>query len=160
MTEGWYETPLGPGWAWDDYSDDYSVERSQFPVYGNFIRWNEQNSPFRSNAAFGKTATISSSPEITWPVRFSTDSLPRTFLVKRAYDSNVFTIRTGDETDILQDVPFITNNLNSAIELLKDTSGKRLGSSIPIPCYPTILQRDGILSLVAMRAAYYLFKTG
>lgn len=29
--------PLGPGWAWDDYNDDYSAERSSLPVYGNLI---------------------------------------------------------------------------------------------------------------------------
>lgn len=122
----WQETPLGVGWAWDDYNDDYSVERSQFPVYGNFIRWIQQKSEIRSNAAFPETATVSSSPEISWPVRFNPDSLPKTFLVKRLTDSNVFTIRLGNEPDISQDVPFITNNLNSAVELLKDTIGKQV----------------------------------
>jgi serine-type D-Ala-D-Ala carboxypeptidase/endopeptidase (penicillin-binding protein 4) len=122
----WQETALGQGWAWDDYNDDYSVERSQFPVYGNFIRWTQQKSPFRSNAAFPETATVSSSPEILWPVRFSTDSLPKEFLVKRLSDSNVFTIRLGDEADISQDVPFITNDMSSAAELLKDTIGKKV----------------------------------
>jgi D-alanyl-D-alanine carboxypeptidase/D-alanyl-D-alanine-endopeptidase (penicillin-binding protein 4) len=39
---GWQETPWGPGWAWDDYNDDYSIERSPLPVYGNFIRWNQE----------------------------------------------------------------------------------------------------------------------
>jgi D-alanyl-D-alanine carboxypeptidase len=34
----WQETPLGTGWAWDDYNEDYAIERSPFPVYGNFIR--------------------------------------------------------------------------------------------------------------------------
>ncbi|MDP9040817.1 MAG: D-alanyl-D-alanine carboxypeptidase, partial [Bacteroidota bacterium] len=83
----WQETPLGPGWAWDDYNDDYSVERSQFPVYGNFIRWKQQKSSIRSNPGFEETASVFSSPEITWDVRFNTDSLPKTFLVKRLPDS-------------------------------------------------------------------------
>ncbi len=122
---GWKETPLGPGWSWDDYNDDYSVERSQFPLYGNFIRWTQQKSTTRSNPAFEATATTFSSPEITWKVRFSPDSLPRTFLVRRAIDSNVFNIRLGNENEIQQqDVPFITNNLSAAINLLPDTIGK------------------------------------
>jgi serine-type D-Ala-D-Ala carboxypeptidase/endopeptidase (penicillin-binding protein 4) len=122
----WQETAWGQGWAWDDYNDDYSVERSQFPVYGNFIRWTQHKSPFRSNASFPETASVSSSPEISWPVRFSADSLPKEFLVKRLIDSNVFTVRLGDEADITQDVPFITNDMNSAAELLKDTLGKQV----------------------------------
>ena len=30
-----HTSPFGSGWAWDDYNDDYSAERSPFPVYGN-----------------------------------------------------------------------------------------------------------------------------
>ncbi|MEQ1746056.1 MAG: D-alanyl-D-alanine carboxypeptidase [Saprospiraceae bacterium] len=29
---------FGPGWAWDDYQDDYQAERSALPVYGNTVR--------------------------------------------------------------------------------------------------------------------------
>jgi serine-type D-Ala-D-Ala carboxypeptidase/endopeptidase (penicillin-binding protein 4) len=28
---------LGDGWAWNDYLDDYMVERSEFPIYGNML---------------------------------------------------------------------------------------------------------------------------
>ena len=121
---GWQETPWGPGWAWDDFNDDYSVERSPLPVYGNFIRWNQQRSAFRNNPAFESTASVSSSPEIPWKVRFSSDSLQKGFLVKRLMDSNVFTIHLGNEANVTQDVPFITDGLHSAAQLLRDTIGK------------------------------------
>ena len=137
VDNGFAESPLGEGWAWDDYNDDYSVERSQFPVYGNFIRWNRQKSPFRSNASFEETPSVSSSPEISWKVRFNPDSLPKTFLVKRVIDSNVFSIRLGNESNIIQDVPFITYNMNSAAELLGDSVGKQVYIYKPPAYIPT-----------------------
>ena len=30
---------LGPGWAWDDYNDDYSPELAPLPLYGNVVRF-------------------------------------------------------------------------------------------------------------------------
>jgi serine-type D-Ala-D-Ala carboxypeptidase/endopeptidase (penicillin-binding protein 4) len=32
-----YTTHFGSGWAWDDYNDSYSSERSPFPIYGNIF---------------------------------------------------------------------------------------------------------------------------
>jgi len=31
------DTPLGPGWAWEDFDSFYSPERSALPMYGNLI---------------------------------------------------------------------------------------------------------------------------
>jgi len=33
----WKSEALGKGWSWDDYNDDYMVERSPMPIYGNVI---------------------------------------------------------------------------------------------------------------------------
>lgn len=29
------EKALGPGWEWDNYNDNYSAEKSAFPIFGN-----------------------------------------------------------------------------------------------------------------------------
>ncbi len=34
----WEERHYGPGWAWDDYNDDYAPERTAFPVFGNVFQ--------------------------------------------------------------------------------------------------------------------------
>ncbi|MEJ7587185.1 MAG: D-alanyl-D-alanine carboxypeptidase [Ferruginibacter sp.] len=33
-----FTAALGQGWGWDDYQEDYMVQRSEFPMYGNLIR--------------------------------------------------------------------------------------------------------------------------
>jgi serine-type D-Ala-D-Ala carboxypeptidase/endopeptidase (penicillin-binding protein 4) len=34
---------LGSGWAWDDYMDDYMVQRSEFPIYANLATISASN---------------------------------------------------------------------------------------------------------------------
>lgn len=69
------EEHYGPGWAWDDYNSSYSPERSDFPIYGNLVR-------------FG--AVSSRRPPAVYP-RIFQDSL----IIKNFYGQ-----RTGIERDI------------------------------------------------------------
>lgn len=48
------EKRFGPGWAWDDFNDNYSAERSSMPLFGNLIwfektdsNWNVQPKRYR-----------------------------------------------------------------------------------------------------------------
>ncbi|HEY4154446.1 MAG TPA: D-alanyl-D-alanine carboxypeptidase [Puia sp.] len=124
VDSAWQEEAQGRGWGWDDYNDDYAVERSLLPVYGNFIRWTQEKDVLKGHPSFETTPRIFSSPEVSWKVKFSPDSLPKKFFVKRTIDSNLFEIRTGDEVHAEQDVPFVTNKLAAAMDLLRDTLGK------------------------------------
>lgn len=115
----WREQGLGAGWSWDDYNDDYMVERSPMPVYGNVIRWAQTQQADSSFISF-------SVPDVNWKVNFNADSTSKKFFVKRKLAENIYEITQGTEKYITQDVPFVTNGLESAVELLKDTVGKNI----------------------------------
>ena len=113
----WSDEPLGAGWSWDDYNDDYMGERSAMPIYGNVIRWT-QTHPTMGDS----TASIYSDPEVDWPVNFAARNSSR-FSVKRDRDQNRFQITEGPETERSVDVPFVTNGLRAITVLLADSLG-------------------------------------
>jgi D-alanyl-D-alanine carboxypeptidase/D-alanyl-D-alanine-endopeptidase (penicillin-binding protein 4) len=133
----WREKPLGRGWAWDDYNEDFMAERSSLPVYGNRIRWVEEGPPDQQkpNPAFEPSPSVYSIPEVDWEVRFTTDTVQKGFFVQRDRNENRFQITEGKEKIRIQDVPFITDGLGSALLLLKDTLGKAvlLIHQLPFP---------------------------
>jgi D-alanyl-D-alanine carboxypeptidase/D-alanyl-D-alanine-endopeptidase (penicillin-binding protein 4) len=120
---GWQEKPLGWGWAWDDYNDDYMPERSPFPVYGNLIRWIEDT----------VSQSFYSVPDINWQVRFAPDSSKQGFSVRRDFHANAFEITEGKGRTHEQDVPFITEGIASAARLLKDTIGRTVWAIHQLP---------------------------
>jgi D-alanyl-D-alanine carboxypeptidase/D-alanyl-D-alanine-endopeptidase (penicillin-binding protein 4) len=115
-TSQWKTTALGDGWSWNDYNDDYMPERSPMPVYGNVLKWKQERDLKDSLAA----ASIFSIPEMNWKVSFNPNSSKR-FAVQRDREQNRFLITEGKEEHQTIDVPFVTNGMASALELLKDT---------------------------------------
>ncbi len=119
----WKTDALGSGWSWNDYNDNYMVERSPLPVYGNVIRWIQERTAEESkdSMAFDQSLSIYSSPEVNWKVRFTTELSKKSFFVQRGRSENIFDITEGTEDKKEQEVPFVTNGLQSALELLQDT---------------------------------------
>jgi D-alanyl-D-alanine carboxypeptidase/D-alanyl-D-alanine-endopeptidase (penicillin-binding protein 4) len=122
--DNWQDNAMGRGWSWDDYNDDYAAERSPLPVYGNMIRWVQESQKGQQNEQFGSSPSIYSVPDIDWPVKFTTDTMQKSFFVHRHKDENVYEITEGKEKFRQQYTPFITNGLASAALLLKDTVGR------------------------------------
>ncbi|MBI2730443.1 MAG: D-alanyl-D-alanine carboxypeptidase [Sphingobacteriales bacterium] len=110
----WNDEALGYGWAWDDYNDDYMVERSPLPVYGNVIRWSQTVNPQTKEVA------VQSTPFLKWAQTSTANAAGNKFLVKRKRDENYFQIITGN-INTTQDVPFVTNGTETAKLFLSDS---------------------------------------
>ncbi|WP_315818618.1 D-alanyl-D-alanine carboxypeptidase/D-alanyl-D-alanine endopeptidase [Paraflavitalea speifideaquila] len=126
--QDWKDRALGAGWSWSDYNEDYMVERSPLPVFGNIVRWVQEAGEGTQNEdpLFGPTPSVYSIPEVDWKVRFNIDTTRKSFNVEREQAANVFHITQGTEKKKEQDVPFVTNALQSALELLPDTVHKEV----------------------------------
>lgn len=153
----WKDEPLGSGWSWDDYNDDYMAERSALPVYGNVLHWVQERLDTSVNA-IDKEPSVYSIPEINWKVRFNPDNNRKSFYIQRNRDENVYTITQGIEKKKEQDVPFVTHGIQSAIELLPDTVGKEVMYTTTFPIPDTILPvihsqpLDSLLKLMMHRS--------
>lgn len=113
---------LGPGWAWDDYNDDYSPEFSALPLYGNVVR-------FRNGTVSPKLLADS--------VHIATGTQP--VGVHRAEFFNQFT-RPVSSQSIRQDVPFRWSP-ELAANLLADTLHRVVNVvTLPLPANTRLLR--------------------
>ncbi|GAC1424480.1 MAG: D-alanyl-D-alanine carboxypeptidase/D-alanyl-D-alanine-endopeptidase [Chitinophagaceae bacterium] len=123
----WQENAWGKGWSWDDYNSYYMAERNALPVYGNTIRFVQTKTEGKFDGPGNKPqATIYTEPEINWKLNFNPDTSANSFFVKRNLNENIFTITQGKEKYKELEIPFVTNGISSALELLKDTIGNKI----------------------------------
>ncbi|WP_080053722.1 D-alanyl-D-alanine carboxypeptidase/D-alanyl-D-alanine-endopeptidase [Spirosoma aerolatum] len=126
-----YDGPrFGPGWAWDDYNDDYSPELAPLPVYGNVVRFrNGKISPRR----------LADSVQLV-----SGGKAPAG--IRRAEFSNQFTQLAG-EKPARQDVPFRWS-ADLAAQLLADTLHRPISVvNTPVPATARLLRGSSTDSL-------------
>lgn len=109
--EGAYtDNAFAPGWAWDDYNYYYSPERSNFPIYGNIIRFKgAENGTYSFLPTYFESA-ISKNEKIE----------KAHSKVIRNVDENKFEYFTKPHHKFKQDIPFKTST-DLMLKLLSDT---------------------------------------
>lgn len=120
-TQNFIQPPYGPGWAWDDYNDDYQPELTPLPLYGNILRfrpdraghWQPALNYFRRYLAYDSALVA----------------------VRRNQTTNLFTLPTAPvRPTAVQDVPYLTSP-ELTVQLLADTLKRRV-SLRPVPFDP------------------------
>ena len=124
--QNYQTTNFGAGWAWDDYNDYYSAERSAFPIYGNLV-------------------SLRSTPKLVVEPRYFKSYVKtgvretKAKLIRRQ-DSNEFTYHPPYTNRAFKtDVPFkVASELTA--NLLSDTLGKMVRLiQKPVPKQTTVV---------------------
>ena len=93
------------------------------PVYGNIIKWIQENNGIDPSIVYSVS-------EVNWEVDFDT-ATANNFFVQRSEAENRYKITEGKEELKEQKVPFVTNGLSAALELLPDTIHKTISLATP-----------------------------
>ena len=113
---GFKTKPYGNGWAWNDYADDYMVERSQLPVYGNVVSFS------------GRDISLSIIPDVfnySYPSIEGLQNNGFVSKVERGFFTNDFSCQFGADKNTKVFVPFITSD-TLAFQFLSDTIHKTI----------------------------------
>lgn len=119
----WHENPLGMGWSWDDYNDDYMIERSSLPLYGNIVELS------------GKKDSLHIIPLLHMAFDFSNKENGYLLKATREKDMNRFSLEFKGGAEKILNVPFITSGGATNIQLLADTLHQKIfpsGDFIPL----------------------------
>lgn len=109
--------PLGLGWAWDDFDQDYAAERSLFPILGNQV-WlsKEQHFNLYSEAGLTKQLNRFNGNWVTpanWESKWQQQSQP---VYLRHKNENIFYVDTPFHPI---SIPFVTSNGATALQILQ-----------------------------------------
>lgn len=113
-----YENEIfGPGWSWDDYSEDYQPERSTMPLYGNVAWFTTENNALQVTPRWFASEGRLHEDE-------PGDS--RRFYIRREKDNNEFhyQLQPGGSQEGPWQVPFIVRGGRTTAALLQDTLHK------------------------------------
>jgi len=112
---------LGSGWTWNDYMEYYTAQRSDFPIYGNIVKfkWEDESNISVSPPVFLKNIAIH-------------EQLKAGFDIIKPWEENVFNFLSGNIK--YKEVPFRPDVLTVKY-LLQDTLGCFVNSNFDTEKY-------------------------
>jgi serine-type D-Ala-D-Ala carboxypeptidase/endopeptidase (penicillin-binding protein 4) len=117
---------FGNGWAWDDYSEYYSTERTSFSIFGNSFSFYPLPDKMLVTPTyfqkFLRVGTVKSKPELT-----------------REWSSNYFTYHPGANKKFRPFIVPFHSDLKTFCELLSDTLHRKVGMTNAFQKSGTIL---------------------
>jgi D-alanyl-D-alanine carboxypeptidase/D-alanyl-D-alanine-endopeptidase (penicillin-binding protein 4) len=119
--------PYGAGWAWDDYDQGYTPEKSSFPMFGNKV-WlrseqAEQNKP-SGNPSLDTLKYFEKQGLHVYPKFFAEKIASAEMPVyKREKNENAFYV---DSVADIESIPFLTNGGNTQVEILENILNRKL----------------------------------
>jgi len=128
------DSALGYGWPWDDYNDDYAVERNAFPVYGNTVKiglngynyvGQKVSRPNWKITPLYFTNAIDSEFVLDYLTMSKTKDSniakqkTQSFKIVRDRTANRLRLQQGSSLFSRTEIPFVTNGVETTVEILK-----------------------------------------
>jgi len=131
INDNWKDEALGDGWAWNDYNDSYMVERNPFPIFGNVAKFTIDRHVSGVGFHISVHPSYFEKKEIglAFMVNNMIPSLDITYnpgdtisyvIITRDKENNQFQFYRSKSFLSKQDIPFCTDTINTALEILND----------------------------------------
>ncbi len=148
----------GSGWSWNDYDATYMAERNRFPIFGNVLEiklndsskwigeevWPEQ---FKSNLFKTQSHFFDTTLNELLRIRSKRKILSseNNFSIDRGISSNSFRLTYGHTKFSLLNIPFVTDDFSTVLNILSDTLKRKIAFVEPInvPNKYSWLDEDG-----------------
>ena len=112
---------LGSGWTWNDYKEYYAAQRSDFPIYGNVVKfkWESEDSISTLPLIFAQSSSLM-------------ETLKTGFDILKPWEDNKFLFLNGSTK--YKEVPFRPDNLTIG-SLLQDTLKRFVSTDFDVEGY-------------------------